>query len=207
MKKTFSILLMLVLFLALPTVAGAEKNKWKAESYNFSGVHKVIVTDIEINAPDIYGYIPVPFAQKIVEMALRQAFEKYQIQMTTTDGLNHENETIQPGPLTVKPTVHALGKWSEQKEAYYETRTVYKKVLVKHRNHKDTIVNVPIDETIYHPARTVWHAVANLEFIVSSADGEKVYMAMDDRDRVEDSDTSGMLSRICNDLAEELSHN
>ena len=207
MKKNFSLLLLLLLLLALPNVAGAEKNKWKAEAYNFSGVHKVIVTDIEINTPDIYSYIPTPFAQKMVEMALRQAFEKYQIAMTTTDGLNSENETMQQFPLTIKPTVHALGKWSEQKEAYYETRTVYKKVVVKHRYHKDTIINVPTDETIYHPARTVWHAVANLEFIVSSADGEKVYMSMDDRERVEETDTSGMLGRICNDLAEELSHN
>ena len=205
MKKTFSILLMLVLFLALPTVAGAEKNKWKAESYNFSGVHKVIVTDIEINAPDIYGYIPVPFAQKIVEMALRQAFEKYQIQMTTTDGLNHENETIQPGPLTVKPTVHALGKWSEQKEAYYETRTVYKKITVEDNKGRDTTITVPTNETIYHPARIAWHAVANLEFIVTSPEDKKVYMIVDNRDRVEETDTSGMLGRICNDLAEDIS--
>ena len=127
---------------------------------------------LAVNGISVVGKI----AQKIVEMALRQAFEKYQIQMTTTDGLNHENETIQPGPLTVKPTVHALGKWSEQKEAYYETRTVYKKITVEDNKGRDTTITVPTNETIYHPARIAWHAVANLEFVVTSPDDKKVYM-------------------------------
>jgi len=109
--------------------------------------------------------------------------------------------------LTINPIVHALGRWSEQQEAYYETRTVYKKITVEDNRGKDTTITVPTNETIYRPARTVWHAVANLEFVVTSAEDKKVYMIVDNRDRAEETDTSCMLGRICNDLADDISLN
>lgn len=207
MKKKSLILLLLLFILTLPTIAGAEKNKWKSSDYNFSTVRTVIMTDIESNSPDIKNYIAAPFSEKLVETALKQAFAKRQIEMFTATDTVSDNSLLPPFNLTIKPIIHALGKWSERKKAYYETRTVYKKIIVKDRHGRDTIIEVPTDESIYHPARTVWHAVTNLEFIVSSENGEKVYMTFDERERPEEVDTSGMLGRICNDVANDLSHN
>ncbi len=192
---------------ALPTIAGDEKNKWKSNDFDFSVVHNILINDIKTNPPHIYGYITAPFSQKKVEMALRQAFEKRQIKIFTNAEESNENIALHKNFLTIQPIIHALGKWSEQKEAYYETRTVYQKIVIENRRGKDTIITVPTEQTIYHPARTAWHAVANLEFIGSSDKGEKVYMLVDDRERAEETDPSGMLGRICNDLADDLSHN
>jgi len=207
MKKIFSTLLILLLLFALPTIVGAEKNKWKSNDFNFSVVHNILIKAVKTNPPHIHGYIAAPFSQKKVEMALRQAFEKRQIKIFTSAEGSNENIALHKNSLTIQPIIHALGKWSEKKEAYYETRTVYKKIIVENKYGKTTIITVPTDETIYHPARTAWHAVANLEFIVSSNKGEKVYMLVDDRERAEETDTSGMLGRICNDLADDLTHN
>jgi hypothetical protein len=125
----------------------------------------------------------------------------------TPEDANRGNVPMRSVYLTIKPIVNALGRWSEQKEAYYDTQTVYKRIVVEDNKGRDTTITVPTNETIYHPARTVWHAVVNLEFLVSSADGKKVYMIVDNRDRSEETDTSGMLGRICNDLADDISHN
>jgi len=38
---------MLLLFIAMPTLASAEKNKWKTNDYNFSAVHNVIIAETE----------------------------------------------------------------------------------------------------------------------------------------------------------------
>jgi len=205
MKKIFSTLIMLILLLALPILASAEKNKWKTNDFDFASVHNVIIAETDINPPAIDGYIADPFSQNKIEMSLRQAFEKRKINVFTQEDINKGNVPMRNIYLTIKPIVHALGKWSEQKEAYYETRTVYKKITVEDNKGRDTTITVPTNETIYHPARIAWHAVANLEFVVTSPDDKKVYMIVDNRDRVEETDTSGMLGRICNDLAEDIS--
>ena len=205
MKKIFSTLIMLILLLALPILASAEKNKWKTNDYDFAAVHNIIIAEPDINAPSIDGYMADPFSQNKIEMSLRQAFEKRKINVFTQEDINKGNVPMRNIYLTIKPIVHALGKWSEQKEAYYETRTVYKKITVEDNKGRDTTITVPTNETIYHPARIAWHAVANLEFVVTSPDDKKVYMIVDNRDRVEETDTSGMLGRICNDLAEDIS--
>ena len=205
MKKIFSTLIMLILLLALPILASAEKNKWKTNDFDFASVHNVIIAETDINPPAIDGYIADPFSQNKIEASLRQALEKRKINVFTQEDIDKGNIPMRNIYLTIKPIVHALGKWSEQKEAYYETRTVYKKITVEDNKGRDTTITVPTNETIYHPARIAWHAVANLEFVVTSPVDKKVYMIVDNRDRVEETDTSGMLGRICNDLAEDIS--
>lgn len=207
MKKIFSTLLILILLLALPVLTSAEKNKWKTNDYDFTAVHNVIIAKPDITVPYIDGYTADSFSQNKIEIALRQALEKRKINVFTQEDINKGNVPMRNIYLTIKPIVHALGKWSEQKEAYYETRTVYKKITVEDNKGRDTTITIPTNETIYHPARIAWHAIANLEFVVTSPDDKKVYMIVDNRDRVEETDTSGMLGRICNDLADDVSRN
>ena len=76
MKKIFSTLLILILLLALPVLASAEKNKWKTNDYDFASVHNVIIAEPDINVPTIDGYIADPFSQNKIEASLRQALEK-----------------------------------------------------------------------------------------------------------------------------------
>ena len=140
-------------------------------------------------------------------LELSKLKEQYPDINVTQQDIDKGNIPMRNIYLTIKPVVHALGKWSEQKEAYYETRTVYKKITVEDNRGRDTTITVPTNETIYHPARIAWHAIANLEFVITSPDGKKVYMIVDNRDRVEETDTSGMLGRICNDLVDDISRN
>jgi hypothetical protein len=205
MKKLLSVSILFLLFFVLPTTVGAEKSKWKSNDYDFSVVRNVVIVETETNEPNINSYTSDAFSQNKIEAALRQAFEKRKIKVFTSADVTSGNGPISNVYLTITTKINALGKWSEQKEAYYETRTVYKKITVENSNGKTTTITVPSEETIYHPARTAWHAVVNLEFTVSSADGQKVYMVVDNRDRSEDTDTSGMLGRICNDLADDIS--
>jgi len=205
MKKFLSMSILFLLFFVLPINVGAEKSKWKSNDYDFSVVRNVVIVETETNEPNINSYISDAFSQNKVEAALRQAFEKRKIKVFTSADVTSGNGPISNVYLTITTKINSLGKWSEPKEAYYETRTVYKRITVENSNGKTTTITVPSEETIYHPARTVWHAVVNLEFTVSSANGQKVYMVVDNRDRPEETDTSGMLGRICNDLADDIS--
>jgi len=138
MKKIFSTFLIFILLLALPVLAGAEKNKWKTNDYDFASVRNVIIAEPDINVPTIDGYTADPFPQNKIEMSLRQALEKRKINVFTQEDINKGNVPMRNIYLTIKPIVHALGKWSEQKEAYYETRTVYRRLKVEKKKEAST---------------------------------------------------------------------
>ena len=108
MKKIFSTLLILILLLALPVLASAEKNKWKANDYDFASVHNVIIAEPDINVPTIDGYIADPFSQNKIEASLRQALEKRKINVFTQEDIDKGNIPMRNIYLTIKPVVHAI---------------------------------------------------------------------------------------------------
>jgi hypothetical protein len=202
MKKWTTVLLTALMVLALPLVAGAEKEKFKSDDYNFSRVKNVTISSISMgtsNYANLRTESPSTM-ENMVNDTLRDALESRHLNVGSTRALNPD--------LKINVVINSLGSYIEHKAAYDTEETVDKKEVGKDENGNDIVVTVPTKETVHHPAEDITHAVAVLRLTATDVrTGKEVYSVTDNRERSSESDPSGMLHRICKDFAKDISKN
>ena len=115
--------------------------------------------------------------------------------------------------VTVK--VHNLGIATVHHKAWKEHYTYNRRVTRKvsyidyrgHKRYRDEIVTIPERRTKHHPAYDTTTAYAELSFFVRDpkTDNEVIFTIHDSRSREFETDTTGMLNRICNLFAKKVS--
>lgn len=201
MKKLITCFLTVFMLLALPALAGAEKEKYKNEDYDFSTVKVVKLEGITSQTPARANFRSDDALEDKVYTALEAALSKRNVNLAV-------NAMHGTPKLKIKVIVHALGTYLEHKPAYDATETVNKKEVGKDEHGNDVVVTVPTQETVHHPAEDISHAVAELEFMATDFRSHKqVYTVTDSRERASETDTSGMLHRICSDFARDITRN
>ena len=199
MKKLITLLLTGLLVLAVPFTVGAEKEKYKADDYNFSKIKNVTITDITMGTSNIANLrTDSPASQQdTVLNVVTDALRDRHLNVGSTRALKPQ--------LKINIIINSLGSYLEHKAAYDTTETVDKKEVGKDENGNDIVVTVPTQETVHHPAEDISHAVANIRFVVTDVrSGTQVYTVTDNRERSSEDDPSGMLHRICKDFAKDI---
>ena len=198
MKKFFSLLLLTVFFCVLPSLARAEKNKFKDENFNFKQIKTVQITNLSSKTPKLSTYTEDINAAAKVLNTLEIDLQKRHIKTSATNN----------APINIQVTINALGTFIEHVAAYDETKTVDKKTVGKDAAGHDVVVTIPAEEVVHHEAKDITHAIADLTFIVTdNKTGAEIYTLTDSRERSNEDDTSGMLGRICKDFAKDISRN
>ena len=202
MKKILTLLLAIIALVSIPLTVSAEKDKWKDEDYNFKKIKNVVIADISVVDPNRATYIADLGLTEELKTTLHSAFSKRNVKVYVPGELNNSSPKYSPCPkITI--VVYGLGKYTERIKAYDEEETVDKKEVGKDEHGKDVVVTVPTKEIVHHPARDVWHAIADISFVVT--DGSKqIYTVRDSRERSSEQDPSGMLGRICKDFAKDI---
>lgn len=198
MKKFITLFLTFVLLLALPTLAGAEKEKFKSGDFDFKKVKSVAIASVGTREYTRATYKADFGMEDKVYTALEGALAKRHLKVASAA------KAVRPN-LKIKVIINALGTYTEHKAAWDETTTVDKKEVGKDENGNDVVVTVPTQETVHHPAEDISHAVAELEMVATDVrTGKDVYRITDSRERSSETDTSGMLHRICTDFAKDI---
>ena len=199
MKKLTTLLLTGLLVLAVPLMAGAEKEKYKSDDYSFSKIKNVTITDVSMGTSNIANLRTESPAslQDTVLNVVTDALRDRHLNVGSTRALNPQ--------VKINIIINSLGSYLEHKAAYDTTETVDKKEVGKDEHGNDIVVTVPTQETVHHPAEDISHAVANIRFVVTDVrSGKQVYTVTDSRERSGDNDPSGMLHRICKDFAKDI---
>lgn len=202
MKKLFSVFACLLLLITVPSFSSAEKAQQKDKSYDFSRIKNATITSIKAQPYGEATYSADFDLAGKVNTALKNALSGRNIKVTPAP------DTLARHSINIAVNVEGLGVFTVHEDAYDETRTVDKKTVGKDENGKDIIVTIPTQEVVHHPAKDVPHAVAILNFSVTdSVTGKEIYSLRDSRERNDETDTSGMLGRICRDFAKMISKN
>jgi len=199
MQKITAFLLTCLLVLALPLVAGAEKEKYKSDSYQFSNVKNVTITGVSMGN-STYANLrtdsPAAMQDTVLNMT-SDALRARHLNVGSTRALDPD--------LKISVVINSLGSYIEHKAAYDTTETVDKKEVGKDEHGNDIVVTVPTQQTVHHPAEDITHAVAVIRFVATDVrTGKEVYTVTDNRERAGDTDPSGMLHRICKDFAKDI---
>jgi len=199
MKKLTTLLLTGLLVLAVPLMAGAEKEKYKSDDYSFSKIKNVTITDVSMGTSNIANLrteSPASLQDTVLNVTT-DALRDRHLNVGSTRALNPQ--------VKINIIINSLGSYLEHKAAYDTTETVDKKEVGKDEHGNDIVVTVPTQETVHHPAEDISHAVANIRFVVTDVrSGKQVYTVTDSRERSGDNDPSGMLHRICKDFAKDI---
>jgi len=199
MKKLTTLLLTGLLVLAVPLMAGAEKEKYKSDDYNFSKIKNVTITDVSMGTSNIANLrteSPASLQDTVLNVTT-DALRDRHLNVGSTRALNPQ--------VKINIIINSLGSYLEHKAAYDTTETVDKKEVGKDEHGNDIVVTVPTQETVHHPAEDISHAVANIRFVVTDVrSGKQVYTVTDSRERSGDNEPSGMLHRICKDFAKDI---
>jgi len=199
MKKLTTLLLTGLLVLAVPLMAGAEKEKYKSDDYSFSKIKNVTITDVSMGTSNIANLrteSPASLQDTVLNVTT-DALRDRHLNVGSTRALNPQ--------VKINIIINSLGSYLEHKAAYDTTETVDKKEVGKDEHGNDIVVTVPTQETVHHPAEDISHAVANIRFVVTDVrSGKQVYTVTDSRERSGDNEPSGMLHRICKDFAKDI---
>ncbi len=202
MKKFLTVLATFMFLLTIPGLSSGERSHQKDKNYNFSRVKNATITEVK--------------AQNYSEPTYRADYDlNGRVTSALKDALSSRNMKVGPASpgrgkasVNIAVMVEGLGVFTVHEDAYDETRTVDKKTVGKDEHGNDIVVTVPTEEVVHHPAKDVPHAVAILNFSVTdSVTGKEIYSGRDSRERNDETDTSGMLGRICREFAKEISKN
>lgn len=205
MKKFATLLFLLLLLIALPV--SAEKIKFKdknCEFANYSNVQLTGITSLQIDKTD---FEIDPTAESKVKMMLMSAFNKKKINLIT------DTEAGQISPkfgFDVK--IYVFGNDKIWHDAWTEMVTSYKTVYVddydSHGHYHSRAISVPYTEPVFHPAGYYYTARVDMEIGMKDLRTDKlVYSIRDTRSRGGETDTSGMLKRICSDFVDDVTNN
>lgn len=202
MKKFAALIFTLVLCIALP--ASAEKIKFKDSSYDFahySNIQLMGITSMEIDRTD---FEVDPAAADKAKMALFAAFDKKKRKVQELEA----GDQITPKlGFSVKILVFGNDKiWHDAwVETVHTSKTIYIDDYDRKGLKRSKAISIPVTEHINHPAGYYYTARVDMEFAVKDLrTGKLVYSLRDTRSRGGETDTSGMLKRICNDFVDDI---
>ena len=204
MKKFCALLFVIMMLLALPV--SAEKVKFKDSNCNFTGYSSIYMMGISPLQLDQTDFVADYTADSKVRMTLLSAFADKKIRM---------EETLQENALSPKlgfdVKIYVFGYDKIWHDAWVETVNTTKTIVItKYRNgreEKETI-SVPDVQYVQHPAGYYYTARVDLAFnVTDQRTGRLVYSLRDTRSRGGETDTSGMLKRICNDFVKDITKN
>ncbi len=203
MKKFVAMLLGLVFLLTMPV--NAEKVKFKDKNYVFGKYTKIQLMGIAPVQIDRTDFQVDSSAESKVKMNLLSAFNKKNV---TIEDKNELNPTAPKLGFDVKIYVFGNDKiWHDAwVETVYATKTIW--IDEEHNGRKSSkSISIPVTEYVNHPAGYYYTARVDLEFNVKDLRTDKlVYSIRDTRSRGGESDTSGMLKRICGDFVDDITN-
>ncbi len=202
MKKIISLIFMLVMLVALPV--HAEKIKFKDSSYDFTHYSTIQLMGISSVEIDKTEFVIDESAEGKVRLTLLSAFDKKKKKMIELD-----SETAVGPKLGVNVKVYVFDYDKIWHEAWTETvhrnRTIYVDEYDRHGKKRTNAISIPVTEQVQHPAGYYYTARADVEFNVHDLRTNKlVYSVRDTRSRGGETDTSGMLKRICGDFVGDI---
>lgn len=202
MKKILTVVTTLMLLLVLPVLSFGEKSHYKVKNYPFSHIKSVTISSITAQAYSDPTYRADFNLNEKVSQALKEALQNRNFKITDVAGMGGNSA------VNIAVHVEGLGVFTVHEDPYDETRTVNKKTVATDEHGKDVVVYVPTQEVVHHPAADIPHAVAILSFkVTDKLTGKEIFTLRDSRERNDETDTSGMLGRICRDFAKDLTKN
>lgn len=115
------------------------------------------------------------------------------------------NLTDKPA-LQVSVTVYELGYKKWHHDAWKETKTVMRDFKYYDSKGKESVVRLPMTETMDHPAGYNYQAEADIEFnVMNPKNGAVVYTVRDTRQRDGEASSDSMLKRIVKDFVSDIS--
>ena len=205
--KKWTLVLTLVLML-LASVASAEKIKFKDAQFNYKNYTVAQLSGITFLNVDNKDFVTDQGGETKVTLLLRQALNKHNIMLNEPAQIKQtaDESSLKSVPIiTVK--VFCLGYDKIFHGPWDETVTRTRSVEV-YRNGHSTWIYFPYTEVVHHPAGYYYNAEADLQFdVTDSRTGKTIYTVRDSRGRGGESDTSGMLKRICNDFVDDITQN
>ena len=206
MKKWTLVLTLILMFIT--SVAGAEKIKFKDTQFNYKNFSVAQLSSITFLNVDNSGFVTDKGGETKITLLLRQALSKHNIILNEASQIKQtaEESSLRSVPL-IAVKVYCLGYDKIYHGPWDETVTRTQSVEV-YRNGRSTWVYFPYTEIVHHPAGYYYNAEADLQFdVTDSRTGKTIYTVRDSRGRGGESDTSGMLKRICNDFVDDITQN
>ena len=205
MKKFSALVFLLILMLALPV--NAEKIKFKAKDAdfnNYSNIQLMGITSVQIDHTD---FEVDPTAESKVKMSLLSAFSKKKVNVELE---NKAGDVTPKYGFDVK--IYVFGNDKIWHDAWMETVSSYKTIYVddydRNGHRYSRSISIPYTEQVYHPAGYYYTARVDLEIAVKDLRKDKlIYSIRDTRSRGGETDTSGMLKRICSDFVDDITNN
>lgn len=213
MKKIFTFIFVLALMLIAPISTHAENNTWFDQSFDFSQISKLQVTQMEVrNTTRGKYYRTDPSAQRYVEQLLQQVLQKKNIQFISAMG----GETNKPAAPFVDPlgrldTLSAeviIHEYASSK--YYVPEqvtqyTVYEEIIHVDRYGRESKTRIPVVKTKVTPAYWNDVAYADLEILLYNPTNNKnVFNYRDTRDRTSENNPYSMTKRITESFANKV---
>ncbi len=207
MKKVFCLTICLLVLL-LASTASAEKIKFKDKNFNYKNFQTVQLSGMSFLALDRTDFEEDQAADSSLLTSLRSAFSKRNISLMTAEDIKDTETTTLISKPIIQAKIFVMGYDKIWHDAWTEEYYTRKEIRIKDDHGKETTISVPQKEYIQHPAGYYYTARVDIEFNVKDSRTDKViYTVRDTRSRGGESDTSGMLKRICNDFAEDLTKN
>ena len=209
-KKFITVLLVITAFICMATTASAEKIKWKDKgNFDFKKFDTIQITSMTPLYVDNTGFVTDTTAPSKIVALLRSALGNKKVSLSDLDELKEEpsNTGLKVIPnLEIK--IYEFGYDKNWHDAWTETIYVDRKIEKKDKNGRYSYISIPVPEVIHHPAGYFYTAQVDVEFIVKNPrTGKTVYSIRDTRSRGGEQDTSGMIKRICNDFADDVTKN
>jgi len=205
MKKIGALLLLLIFVFALPVQA--EKIRFKDKDSDFKNYSRIQFMGIATVQIDNTDFEIDTTAESKVKMMLLSALNKKNL---TVDLENKAGEVTPKYGFDVK--IYVFGNDKIWHEAWVENVSSYKTIYVddydKHGHRYSKSISIPYTEQRYHPAGYYYTARVDLEINVNDLRNNKlIYSIRDTRARGGETDTAGMLKRICEDFADDITRN
>ena len=207
MKKVLCLTICLLMLL-LTSTASAEKIKFKDKNFNYKNFQTVQMGGMNFLAIDRTDFEEDQAADSKLLTSLRTAFSNRNINLVTTEEMKGGEATTLISKPFIQAKIFIMGFDKIWHEAWIETVYTTRDLRIKDKDGKETTISIPDKEYVNHPAGYYYTARVDIEFNVKDSRTDKViYTVRDTRSRGGETDTSGMLKRICNDFAEDLTHN
>ena len=234
MKKLLTILTLCLLLVT--ATASAEKFRYKDPEFDFKDRTKMQLLDIAILESTGQDYVPDDGVDQKIRLQLRSALaeKKVRLQVEAAPSAAGPGKVGSPGaepagaattlenqgsilrteknllqsPLQITVKIYRLGYERYYRGPWTQTTETTKSIVVKDREGRDKTIYVPETVVTNHPEGYYYNAFADIEFnVVDPKSGQTVYSLHDSRTRGGETDTDGMLKRICNDFVEDVTKN
>mgnify|MGYP003586174499 CR=1 FL=1 len=212
MLKRFCTLLALIILLALPLGASAENYCWKDPQFNFAGVNKIQLFDVDVSeGHNARNFYPDPSAARTMEQLIQIAMTDKGITLimpqTEQDVIKVDpNETsIRPDMLNADLNIFAYGYTKTYVPSRVEEYTSYEKITHIDKDGRKSETTIPVTRTRVIPAYDHYVTYVDLEIkMYDPATNKVVFTYRDSRNRSYESNPTSMARRIAESIVKEL---